>query len=85
MSQEQFETAVTGVASAIAGRSLDKELEHFLNENYPADGEIFRSIADLCQEGIAAGWLCNREHEGIKFGRILKADAGDQRVFGRRG
>ncbi len=73
MSQEQFEAAVTTVAAAIAGRPLDKDLERFLNENYPAGGELFGSIAGLCREGIAAGWLCNREHEGIKFGRIVKA------------
>jgi hypothetical protein len=44
-----------------------------LNENYPSDGELFGSLAGLCREGIGAGWLCNREHEGIKFGRIVKA------------
>ena len=72
MSQEQFEAAIADIALAIEGRALNKELEGFLNESYPVGGEVFDSIAGLCREGISDGWLCNREHGGIKFGRIVK-------------
>jgi hypothetical protein len=74
VSQEQFESVVGGVAEAISGRALEAGLEDFLNENYPPGGEVFDEISGLCRQGISEGWLCNHEHGGIKFGRIVKAD-----------
>lgn len=72
MSQAEFESAVGEVAAAIASRPLDGELEAFLNSSYPAGGEVFNTISDLCREGIADGWLCGHEHGGIRFGRVVK-------------
>ena len=31
-----------------------------------------RAVVDACREGIAAGWMCSREHAGIKYGRVVK-------------
>ncbi len=52
--------------------ALDKTLEADLNRLFPADGETFRAVVDACRAGIAAGWMCNREHAGIKYGRVVK-------------
>lgn len=73
MSQEQFNRAVTSITERIAGRPLDAKLEVYLHEQFPPDGDAFTLLSGLCREGTSEGWLCNREHGGIKFGRIIKA------------
>ncbi len=70
--QQAFADAVATITARIAGRSLDADLQSFLNENFPPGGEAFDDLATLCREGIDEGWLCDREHGGIKFGRIIK-------------
>src|SRR5207245_11082757 len=30
------------------------------------------AIVDACEAGIAAGWMCSREHAGIRYGRVVK-------------
>jgi hypothetical protein len=42
---------------------------------FPADGDVFNSLLAGCRAGIAAGWMCNREHAGIKYGRVVKPGA----------
>lgn len=71
-SQQAFNEAIVTITARIAGRKLDAELRAFLYENFPPGGEAFDDLADLCRQGIDEGWLCDREHGGIKFGRILK-------------
>lgn len=72
MSKEQFETLVSSITANISGRALDEDLQSFLNQRFPPDGDEFQALAGACQAGIAEGWLCNREHGGIKFGRVVK-------------
>lgn len=72
MSREKFEALVTSVAESVAGRVVGPELEQALETSFPADGEAFASLAALCRQGVAEGWLCNRERDGIRFGRIIK-------------
>ena len=70
--QQDFTTAVKAVTERIAGKPLDSGLLDILNENFPPGGEAFDDLAALCRQGIDEGWLCFREQEGIKFGRIIK-------------
>lgn len=72
MSQAEFEDILGGIAKAIADKPVDGALAAFLNTTYPADGALFKSVEILCREGEAGGWICGREHGGIKFGRIVK-------------
>jgi hypothetical protein len=37
---------------------------------------VYEALKASCQAGVAAGWLCNREAGGIRYGRIFKPDAG---------
>jgi len=71
-SQQAFTEAIATITTRIAGKNLDGNLQAFLNENCPAGGEAFDDLAELCRQGIEEGWLCDREHGGIKFGRIIK-------------
>jgi len=72
MTPEQFNALITPVAELIQDKPLDAKLEAELNSVYPASGPAFRYIFDACGEAIKAGWMCNREAGGIKFGRVIK-------------
>jgi hypothetical protein len=71
-SQQAFTEAVATIAGRIAGRDIDGDLQSFLDESFPPGGEAFDDLAELCRQGIDEGWLCDREHGGIKFGRVIK-------------
>jgi len=72
MTATEFTELMASITGRIEGRTLDKNLEDDLNRLFPADGAVFRSVVDACRGGIAAGWMCNREHAGIKYGRVVK-------------
>jgi len=72
MSQQQFVELVDKVATAIAGQPLDETLQTMLNDTFPASSDEFRTLAALCAEGEAEGWLMSREMGGIRFGRAVK-------------
>lgn len=72
MTAEDFVRLIADVTSAIAGKPVDKALEDDLNQRFPASGSVFAQIAAACREGSTAGWLCNREQGGIRFGRVAK-------------
>ena len=71
MSRDRFERLAASVAERIGGRALDARLQSELEAAFPPDGDIFTSLAALCEQGVREGWLCNREHGGIKFGRVM--------------
>ncbi len=72
MAREDFARIMSDIAGAIGEQALDDGLSAFLEENYPADGEVFQQVEALCREGEAEGWLCAREMGGIRFGRAIK-------------
>jgi hypothetical protein len=45
-----------------------------LDEKLPVGGEVLSGIKNLVDEGIKAGWLCNREQGGIFFSRPKKPE-----------
>jgi hypothetical protein len=70
--EKAFADAVALITTRIAGKNIDADLRSFLNENFPPGGEAFDDLATLCRQGIDEGWLCDREHNGVKFGRVIK-------------
>lgn len=70
--QESFTAAIATITARIGEHKLDGDLQSFLNESFPPGGEAFDDLATLCRQGIDEGWLCDREHGGVRFGRILK-------------
>jgi hypothetical protein len=75
MNATEFTDLMATITSRIDGKALDKTLEAELNALFPADGATFRAVVDACRAGIADGWMCNREHAGIKYGRVVKPGA----------
>ena len=72
MSKQQFLDALSVIAAVIGDKSLDGELDRYLNELFPADGDAFQQLKVLCAEGDRDGWLMQREADGIRFGRAIK-------------
>jgi hypothetical protein len=70
-----FQTLISTVTGAIASRALDSDLEVELNHSWAPGGPAYRAIFEACQTAIAAGWMCNRDGGGIKYGRVLKPTA----------
>lgn len=75
MTPEEFARMVGEVTATIAARPLDAQLESQLNESFPPDGPVVGRIARACRDAIAAGWMCNREAGGIRYGRVAKPSA----------
>lgn len=73
--RERFSNLIANLTASIADRPLDQRLEEDLNDRFPADGPIYRDILDSCQRAIASGWMCSREANGIKYGRVIKHSA----------
>ncbi len=72
MSLNQFSDLLGKVAADIEGLPLDDDLAQRLNQGFGPGTELFSSLAALCQEGEADGWLMGREAAGIRYGRAIK-------------
>lgn len=75
MTPEQFIALIQPITARIAGKRLDKALEAELDAAFPPEGPVVQAVVAACREGTQAGWLCNREAGGIKFGRVAKPGA----------
>jgi hypothetical protein len=69
---EQLRAPVATLTALIAGRPLDAALDDWLNREHGVGSPTFTALHDACRAGVAAGWLCNREGGGIRYGRIFK-------------
>ena len=76
MTPEQFRDMMSAITERIQGQPLDKQLETELNDRFAADGQIFQDVSSACREAVKAGWMCNREAAGIKYGRVIKPEPG---------
>jgi uncharacterized protein DUF4863 len=72
MTPIEFAALVAPITQWIGDRALDAGLEADLNRTFPPEDARFRSVFDACRAGVAAGWMCNREGGGIKYGRVVK-------------
>jgi hypothetical protein len=72
MTEADFRLQIAALTAALAGRPLDAALDTWLNAEHGADSSSFRAIKQSCEAGVAAGWLCQREGGGIRYGRVFK-------------
>ncbi|HSV47181.1 MAG TPA: DUF4863 family protein [Ramlibacter sp.] len=66
---------LAALTAELANRPLDAQLQAWLNDRHGAGTPAFEALQSTCQAGVAAGWLCDRESGGIRYGRIFKAQA----------
>lgn len=69
---EAFRAQIATLTASLAGRPLDADLDAWLNREHGAASATYAGLEAACRDGVAAGWLCNREGGGIKYGRIFK-------------
>jgi hypothetical protein len=72
MSAEHFRAQLVQLSAAIAGRPVDAALDAWLNAEHGAQSSTYAALKASCEQGVAEGWLCNREGGGIRYGRIFK-------------
>lgn len=72
---ETFKALLAGLTAQLAGRQLDQELDTWLNAAHGPGSARYAALKSACEDGVAAGWLCNREGGGIRYGRIFKPGA----------
>ena len=73
MTPDAFVEMMARVTARLDGRALDGELAAVLNASLPGDGREVAAIAQACRAAIRAGWMCQREAGGIRYGRVIKA------------
>lgn len=72
MSVDDFRGQVAALTSELQGRVLDESLQSWLNTQHGTASDTYRSLQQSCLQGVAQGWLCEREAGGIRYGRVFK-------------
>lgn len=72
MSINDLRDQVCALTSRLQGRTLDEDLQAWLNIEYGSDSDSYKTLQQSCLQGIAEGWLCEREAGGIRYGRVFK-------------
>lgn len=73
MDVDRFRELIRKVTEEIDGLPLDSSLASRLNQQHGAGSELYQQLFDACRIGVRDGWLCNRQADGIRYGRVLKA------------
>lgn len=69
---DQFHALMREATRLVAGHALDDGLQARLNREAGPDSPLYQNLFAACRQGVADGWMCNREGGGIRYGRVLK-------------
>lgn len=69
---DQFHALMREATQLTSGRPLDEALQALLNREAGPDSPLYQNIFAACKQGVADGWMCNREGGGIRYGRVIK-------------
>ena len=72
MTEKDFIALVARITGRVTGHALDASLGELLNQEFLPEGEDFQAIRAACAAAVAAGWMCQQEHGGIRYGRVAK-------------
>lgn len=72
MNVEKFQTLLEPVTAFVSSRTVDSALADALNQRYPPDGEVFKTIEATCHQAIRDGWMCSQGSTGRRFGRVIE-------------
>jgi hypothetical protein len=75
LSKDEFHAELAALTAQLAGRVLDADLDRWLNSQHGAGSPVYERLAQGCRDGVAAGWLCERDGGGIRYGRVFKPQA----------
>ena len=74
MSKAEFRDQIRVLTDQLAGRELNQELQDWLNAEHGPDSATYRQLEQSCHQGVEAGWMCEHEAGGIRYGRVFKPD-----------
>lgn len=72
MPSTQFRRQIAELTGQFAGRALDQDLQDWLNREHGVGSDTYLQLEKSCRQGVAEGWLCEREAGGIRYGRVFK-------------
>lgn len=72
MDASEFQGLIAKLTGEIQGRPLDATLEAWLNATHGVGSQTWTALHAACEAGIAGGWMCQHEHGGLRYGRVLK-------------
>jgi hypothetical protein len=72
MSKEAFRELIARLTQTLQGVPLDGALGEQLNRLHPPGTPTYDALFDACRQAVAAGWMCDREAGGIRYGRVIK-------------
>ncbi len=72
MAPDQFHSLIAGLTASVAGRALDAALASDLNREHGPGSRTYEALFQACRDGVAEGWMCEREAGGIRYGRVIK-------------
>jgi len=72
VTQNAFRAQLAALTAQLAGRPLDAALAAWLNAEHGPGSDTYTGLKAACQQGVAEGWLCQREGGGIRYGRVFK-------------
>ena len=75
MNREQFQSVIGDLTASLHGLPLDAALAERLNREHPPGSPTFESIVAACKQAVVDGWMCEREANGIRYGRVIKPGA----------
>jgi hypothetical protein len=75
LTPDAFRARLAELTAALAGRPLDAALDDWLNTHHGVGTATYDALKAACEAGVAAGWLCQREGGGIRYGRVFKPAA----------
>ena len=75
MSPTDFHENIAELTVQLLGRPLDASLQAWLNAEHGPGSITYDRLKQAYETGVAAGWLCDREGGGIRYGRIFKPSA----------
>lgn len=72
MSPEIFRQHLASFCAQLGNRTLDADLQQWLNAEHGPMSASYQQLHQDVLAGVQAGWLCDREAGGLRYGRIFK-------------
>jgi hypothetical protein len=72
MDRDDFRSLISVLTAELAGQPLDAALAARLNRDHPAASPLYETLFEACRVAVAGGWMCAREADGIRYGRVIK-------------
>ncbi len=73
MTPDDFRARIAHVTEAIRGHALNPELRSLLEAQLGHGSDTLRALTQACHDGALAGWMCEHERGGIRYGRVIEA------------